>query len=88
MGSYHRRNEKWVSRGIISASECFTCVNRVGHRLMGARVSILCRDQCNYEPLKGEQRPELDDIEKTGDPLNPLSAHMVYGVVREPDNSN
>ncbi|MCW3991834.1 MAG: hypothetical protein NWE79_03940 [Candidatus Bathyarchaeota archaeon] len=61
-----------MSRGLISASECFTCANSSDHRLMGVRVSILCRDPCNYEPVKGERRPALDDIERTGEPPKPV----------------
>lgn len=55
-------NAKWVSRGIISACECFSCSNKVDHRLRGVRVSILCREPCRYRPLKGETRPALDKI--------------------------
>lgn len=58
---------EWVSRGIISACECFSCANKVAHRLRGVRVSILCMDPCRYRPLKGETRPSLEkmpDIEQ------------------------
>jgi len=58
---------KWVSRGIISACECFSCGNKVAHSLKGVRVSILCRDPCRYKQLEGEARPALDkmaDIEQ------------------------
>lgn len=58
---------EWVSRGVISACECFSCTNKVAHRLRGVRVSVLCRDPCRYEPMKGEVRPALEkmtDIEQ------------------------
>jgi hypothetical protein len=57
----------WVTRGVISACECFSCVNKVEHRLNDARVSILCRDPCNYKPKSGGDRPvvtEIDNIER------------------------
>ena len=58
---------KWISRGIISACECFSCSNKIDHRLRGNRVSVLCSEHCRYSPLKGETRPELGkmaDIEQ------------------------
>lgn len=63
MDSSRKRNAKWVSRGFISASECFSCANKVNHKIRGSRVSILCKDQCNYKPLKGERRLALNNIE-------------------------
>ena len=63
MDGSSKRDVKWLSRGLISASECFSCANKVDHKVKGSRVSILCRDQCNYKPLKGERRPALDNIE-------------------------
>ena len=53
---------KWVSRGIISACECFSCANKVSHRFKESRVSILCKDPCKYKQLKGEVRPALEKI--------------------------
>ncbi|MFQ6076804.1 MAG: hypothetical protein ACE5Z5_11825 [Candidatus Bathyarchaeia archaeon] len=59
-----KQGVKWVPRGLISASECFSCANKVDHRHSGSGVSILCRDPCNYKPLRGERRLVLDDIEE------------------------
>ena len=60
-----KRDAKWVTRGIISACECFSCANKVSHRLKGNRVSILCRDPCRYTALQGETRPSLYKMEDT-----------------------
>jgi len=60
--SSSKRKAKWVSRGIISACECFSCANKVDHRFKESRVSILCNDPCRYKLLKGEVRPALIEI--------------------------
>ena len=57
-----KRKAKWVSRGIISACECFSCANKVSHRFKESRVSILCKDPCRYKLMEGEVRPALDKI--------------------------
>jgi hypothetical protein len=63
-----KRDEEWVSRGILSACECFGCSNKVAHRLRETKVSILCRDPCRYKPIKTERErpipPKIDDIEQ------------------------
>ena len=64
MDGSRKLEAEWVCRGLISASECFSCANKIDHRYSGSRVSILCRDPCNYKPLEGERRPALDDIER------------------------
>ena len=63
MSPSRRREEKWVVRGFLSACECFSCANKLDHRLKGERVYILCRDPCHYVPLKGEVAPRIEDIE-------------------------
>lgn len=63
MSPSRRRDERWVVRGFLSACECFSCVNKMGHRLKGERVFILCRNPCNYLPLRGEVAPRIEDIE-------------------------
>ena len=63
MDKTRKRDSTWESRGLISASECFSCANKVNHRYGDHRVSILCKDPCNYRPLKGERRLNIDDIE-------------------------
>lgn len=40
----------WVVRGIYSASECFSCINKIDHALKEDRISIFCKDYCKYEP--------------------------------------
>jgi len=57
-----KRKAKWVSRGIISACECFSCANKVSHRFKESRVSILCNDPCRYKQLEGERRTVLKKI--------------------------
>jgi len=57
-----KHKAKWVSRGIISACECFSCANKVSHRFKESRVSILCKDPCRYVQLSGEKRTVLDKI--------------------------
>ena len=64
-GSSKDRDAKWVNRGIISASECFSCTNKVDYRVRDGLFTILCRDPCNYKSLKGEKRPSLDNLENT-----------------------
>ena len=59
--------EKWETRGLISACECFSCMNKLDHRLMGNRVRILCRNQCEFKPLKGASGTrvvKIPDIEQ------------------------
>lgn len=53
---------KWVTRGVIAACECFSCSNKVGYKLKGSRVSILCENPCTYKLLEGEVRPAIDKI--------------------------
>ncbi len=45
-----QRKGSWVNKGIYSASECFSCVNKVEHEFMEYGVRIYCRDYCNYKP--------------------------------------
>lgn len=57
---------KWVNRGLISACECFSCMNKINHKLSENRVRILCRNPCKFEPLKAEagflisKRPNIE----------------------------
>ena len=44
---------KWATKGLISACECFSCMNKINHELVGERVRILCGDPCKFKPLKG-----------------------------------
>jgi len=39
---------KWIVKGVVSASQCFSCLNKIEHKLKGRRVLILCKDNCNY----------------------------------------
>jgi hypothetical protein len=57
-----KRDETWVSRGILSACECFSCANKVSHRFKEANVAVLCRDPCHYRSQKGETRPPLEKL--------------------------
>ena len=38
----------WINRGMHTASECFSCDNKLDHVLKGSRIAILCKDYCNY----------------------------------------
>ena len=61
-----KRNETWVSRGILSACECFSCRNKITHRFRGSNVRILCKNPCKYRPLKGVTESavsKLPDVE-------------------------
>lgn len=61
-----KKENIWVSRGIISACECFSCENKLDHRFRDGRVLILCKDPCNYKPLSGVEKSEaykIEDIE-------------------------
>jgi hypothetical protein len=62
MPSSSKRGLKWVSRGFISASECFSCMNKVSHKLNEYNVSVLCKDPCKYRQIEGEPRPNLNKI--------------------------
>ena len=57
-----KRTENWVSRGILSACDCFSCSNKIAHRFKDTKISILCREPCNYRPLKGAERPVVDKL--------------------------
>lgn len=57
-----KRDETWVSRGILSACECFSCANKVAHRFKETKVSVLCRDPCRYKSMKGETRPPMEKL--------------------------
>jgi len=63
MSPSRRREEKWVVRGLLSACECFSCENKLDHRLRGLKVYILCREPCHYRPMRGEVAPRIEDIE-------------------------
>ena len=64
----HRAMEpSWVIKGMLSACDCFSCVNKVEHMLKNNRVHILCREPCNYKPRSRMDRPitaKLYDIER------------------------
>jgi len=64
MISSDEKDGEWVNRGFISASECFSCANKINHKRRAHSISVLCRDPCNYKPLRGERHPKLEDIEK------------------------
>jgi len=51
-----------VSRGILSACECFSCENKIAYRFKETSVSILCKDPCRYRPLKNEKRPSMEKL--------------------------
>jgi hypothetical protein len=52
---------KWIARGWVTASECFSCRNKLGHRVGGERVFILCGDNCNYHPLDKDKVKGTED---------------------------
>jgi hypothetical protein len=52
---------KWIARGWVTASECFSCRNKLDHRVGGGRVFILCRDNCNYHPLDKDKVNGTED---------------------------
>ena len=49
------KNEKWIDRGLVTASECYSCRNRLDSRVDGGRIRILCRDECNFIPSPHQQ---------------------------------
>lgn len=53
----------WVSRGILSACECFSCANKLAHRFKETKIRILCKDPCHYKPIKGVERSVIDKLE-------------------------
>ena len=52
---------KWIVRGCVTASECFSCRNKLGHRVEEGKVFILCRDNCNYHPLDKDKVKGAED---------------------------
>ena len=52
------QKDEWIIRGLITASECFRCANKLEHRVEVERVHIHCRDNCNYLPLEKERQDE------------------------------
>lgn len=78
MDDSEKRDGKWVTRGIISASECFSCANKIDHRLRDRSVSILCLDPCNYRPLRGERRTVLEDIEDVEWTIESASSEWIF----------
>ena len=55
-------DEKWVNKGLITAYECFSCTNKINHKFKDNRITILCKDPCNYTPKKEELRPHFEKI--------------------------
>jgi len=37
----------WINKGLLDASECFSCENRIDHVPGEFIIKILCRDPCN-----------------------------------------
>ena len=67
MDDSSKSDAEWVTKGLISACECFSCRNKINHKLKDNRVSILCRDICNFKPLRGTTDStvsKLHDIEE------------------------
>ena len=59
----YSKEGKWIVRGWVTASECFGCRNKLGHRVEEGKVFILCRDNCNYHPLdKDKEKGTADEI--------------------------
>jgi hypothetical protein len=52
------QNDEWVVKGMVTASDCFRCRNKLDSKTDGYTVYILCRDQCNYEPITEEKPKE------------------------------
>jgi len=62
-----KRTDEWVSRGILSACECFSCANKLEHKFRETKVSIHCLEPCKYRPMRGAERTvveKLQDIEQ------------------------
>jgi hypothetical protein len=49
---------QWITKGVISASDCFSCANRIDHEVKGRRISILCRNPCNFIKCMDEEENE------------------------------
>jgi Zn finger protein HypA/HybF involved in hydrogenase expression len=52
------KNAKWVIREIYSACDCFSCKNKIEHKFVEFKVSIYCRDPCNYKPRRTDTFPD------------------------------
>ena len=64
----YSKEGKWIARGWVTASECFGCRNKLGHRVEEGKVFILCRDNCNYHPLdKDKVKGTADKIKEDSD---------------------
>jgi hypothetical protein len=57
----YSKEGKWIARGWVTASECFGCRNKLGHRVDEGKVFILCRDNCNYHPLDKDKVKGAED---------------------------
>jgi hypothetical protein len=57
----YSKEGKWIARGWVTASECFGCSNKLGHRAEEGKVFILCRDNCNYHPLDKDKVKGTED---------------------------
>jgi len=60
----YSKEGKWIARGWVTASECFGCRNKLGHRVDEGKVFILCRDNCNYHPLDKDKAKGAEDNNK------------------------
>ncbi|MBS7619713.1 hypothetical protein KEJ21_03605 [Candidatus Bathyarchaeota archaeon] len=58
-----KKVDAWISRGILSACECFSCANKLAHRFKETKIYIHCKDPCNYKPIRGVEKSALDKLE-------------------------
>lgn len=68
--SFKTRNQAspeatWINKGLIEASECFSCENRIDHIPGEFIVKILCMDPCS--------RNDKSNLEINGDALEKRS---------------
>ena len=53
----------WINKGLLEASECFSCENRIDHIPGEFIVKILCRDPC-HKKMKSNIEINDDALEK------------------------
>jgi hypothetical protein len=53
----------WINKGLLEASECFSCENMIDHISGEFILKILCRDPC-HKNVKSNIETADDDLEK------------------------
>lgn len=46
-----KKKATWITKGTLSANECFFCLNKLDHKITNHKIQILCANHCKYEQI-------------------------------------